>query len=1135
MKKPFLFLLVLCAGYAHAQVSDAWKTQIESTFQHVNRSFVTTGLLNDYGLYFTNLEKFNGIPSDTNYIDKGEWQQLYTTVYSCRFNATATLQEPASVFALIDSLAVLNTGTVLFAGLHFKYERFKPNAVPSLVYVLNNKIYDTPGRTTTPYEIQETFAVVPTLSSLVGATHTFLFRPELFYSNTGKTISTLQIDFGDDGGYRVVAINTPMSIVYTTEGIKTLRFKITYTDNTFKESRTKLKVTNIATGNPQARYGSTDTAKFHFPLSSFNKTPKPYKNKVAGAWVTVGYANPDKKMRRPLIVVEGFDTWKIKYPDDPKKNLSFERFISREYLMQEIKYTHGTTYYETLSDALDGEGFDIIFVDFDDGTDYIQRNAYLVENIIEWVNSVKEPYNGVMQKNVVMGASMGGLIARYALRDMELSNPVIEHDTRLYASFDSPHQGANFPLAFQALVTHLAGIGVSVGLLNVSVGVTLGGISPELGRNYKVLNSPAARQMLRYSISGAGQSIAIDNTRHEVFMNEYASMGYPELGGIRNIVLANGSECGETQGYAPYAEFVNYHGKFRTDLWAYLGSVVLFGADPSWFVLPALTSRTDLKAQFVLNALPNQTDQRIYKGHVYVKKSILWGAITKTVTIFDKSFYSQLSCLPLDNNGGGYQGLNQEDVPVPLINKKFSFIPTFSALDIGSGHEPIITADVSRPYSPAFPPPAPKNIEADNFFVNPTEGNISNEAHVQITLRNGRWLFQEIVGEPQVFSCSPLCVNTPIENVISGPSLVCNSTAQFTISNTAPQYQTTWQVVPGELFTSSSGLGQEVNLQVLNPGGVGGNAVIQFTLQSGCGQTNIEKSFNVGTPLVPTIAPPGPLYKEPNQIVQLIVPDVSDQIEWSFEGSSNNYTYTFSPSGLECNFIPTAAGTYRVKTRSTFGCGFSDYSTVEIICRYNRPDLTIENLYVSTSFGSISFYYDVVNLGVTTANSPTVSYFWSSNTTYEQGTDQLIGSITTGDIPPQGRVPISTTYQSNKSKTYALVFADPNNLILEQNENNNLFFRQAIIPTRSPSPPQTFSAYPIPFNQELKINFTTNDGEIANSKEVFIIDFLDNSTKFKRNTTEDSITINTGFLSSGKYVLVVNSSMGYESLLIIKE
>lgn len=535
MRRPYLILaLTLVTLQTTAQVSDAWKTKVESIFQPLNRSFVTTGFLTDYGIYFTNIEKFNGIPSDSNYIEFNEWQELYTTLYSCRFNTNATLQTPASIFGLIDSMAVINSGTILFTGLHYKYERFKNNATPNLVYVQNNKIYDKPGRTTTPYEIKETFAIVPMISSLEGSAHTFLFKPEFYYSNMGKTISTLRVDFGDGGGYRTITPNVPMSILYGSEGEKTIRFKVTYTDNSFKESRTRIEVVNVSPQEAQARYGGLNILEFNFPLQNFHQ-PKAYQGKVAKSLVTVEYTNPEKKIRKPLIIIEGFDPWKILTPFNPEKNFDFKDIISKDFtgngLNVLINYTHGATYYATLSDALQGEKYDLIFVDFDNGTDYIQRNAYLVENIIEWVNSVKEPYNGVMQQNVVMGASMGGLVARYALRDMELSTPAIDHETRLYASFDSPHQGANFPMAFQAMVSHLKAVGVGFGLPGMYYfpqELELGSLMPQLGRSYKLLNSPAARQMLYYSVVGSGEFLIANNQIHDDFMADYTAKGSKE-------------------------------------------------------------------------------------------------------------------------------------------------------------------------------------------------------------------------------------------------------------------------------------------------------------------------------------------------------------------------------------------------------------------------------------------------------------------------------------------------------------------------------------------------------------------------------------------------------------------------------
>jgi hypothetical protein len=89
------------------------------------------------------------------YLDYTEWQSVYTTLFTYRFNATATLAAPAVVFTQVASVATQNAGSIAFAGLHYRYERFKSNAVSSnLVYVSNNKIYDRAGRPTPKSSIQ---------------------------------------------------------------------------------------------------------------------------------------------------------------------------------------------------------------------------------------------------------------------------------------------------------------------------------------------------------------------------------------------------------------------------------------------------------------------------------------------------------------------------------------------------------------------------------------------------------------------------------------------------------------------------------------------------------------------------------------------------------------------------------------------------------------------------------------------------------------------------------------------------------------------------------------------------------------------------------------------------------------------
>ena len=69
--------------------------------------------------------------------------------------------------------------------------------------------------------------------------------------------------------------------------------------------------------------------------------------------------------------------------------------------------------------------------------DDITRNAALFEEVLAWVNSQK--VSGA-EANVVMGLSMGGLVARYGLAKMTKEGK--DTQTRLLVTHDSPHRGS---------------------------------------------------------------------------------------------------------------------------------------------------------------------------------------------------------------------------------------------------------------------------------------------------------------------------------------------------------------------------------------------------------------------------------------------------------------------------------------------------------------------------------------------------------------------------------------------------------------------------------------------------------------------------------------------------------------------
>jgi surfactin synthase thioesterase subunit len=76
--------------------------------------------------------------------------------------------------------------------------------------------------------------------------------------------------------------------------------------------------------------------------------------------------------------------------------------------------------------------YDIIYVNWTNGTDDIKENAKVLKAVIDWVNTNKQGD----EPNVLLGQSMGGLIGRYTLAKMEKDGQ--HHDVRLFIAHDSP-------------------------------------------------------------------------------------------------------------------------------------------------------------------------------------------------------------------------------------------------------------------------------------------------------------------------------------------------------------------------------------------------------------------------------------------------------------------------------------------------------------------------------------------------------------------------------------------------------------------------------------------------------------------------------------------------------------------------
>ncbi len=619
MKKLIFLSVIVLYQSSLAQNSTVFQDNMNVIYQNVNRSYVTTGLLLDYGLLLNDVAKFDGSLQSNNYVNRQVWTSLYSSLYFMKFNNNSTLNAPGAVNTTINNYlvadgAILNTSfastnylstnnsVVNLIGLHYQYEQFKTNAATSnLVYVMNNQIYDTPNRPTSPYEIHDAFAIAPTTGNLQGNNHIFRMRSDLFLRNTTKAISSLQADFGDGLGFRTINIGSDVSVTYNSDSVKTLIFKLTYADGQVLQSRALVNLSGTTATCNNCRYYSPP-APIAFPSASIN-FPVPI-SQMGTAHVTVATAGTDGKLDKPIVIVEGFD---------PLNQFNYYGFLyNKQALALPINIDYSG---ETLGQLLEANNYDLIFVDFDNGSDDIKRNAYLLENIIAWVNQQTTAV-GSTQKNVVIGVSMGGLVARYALRDMELRNT--NHNTRLYCSVDSPHQGANVPLGFQAIVRYLADFSFFF--------VKLSDSSPQLTQGVNVLNSPAATQMLTYQLSGTGQGITVNNTPHTTFQTDYSSVGMPRLWGIRNLAIANGSECATTQGFSPYSQMLTGSGSMDINYFLNLLVQPFFAkyyGNPLDFIDEYLTTKSDIKTDIEVRALPNQLSQRISYFHMYCTSPLI--------------------------------------------------------------------------------------------------------------------------------------------------------------------------------------------------------------------------------------------------------------------------------------------------------------------------------------------------------------------------------------------------------------------------------------------------------------------------------------------------------------------------------
>ncbi|HZW63679.1 MAG TPA: T9SS type A sorting domain-containing protein [Flavobacteriaceae bacterium] len=396
------------------------------------------------------------------------------------------------------------------------------------------------------------------------------------------------------------------------------------------------------------------------------------------------FDNIDGILDKPIFFIEGFDPGNSRTIDLMYQSLTF-----------------GQTS-ENLADVVRDEGYDLIVLNFptytsvsdgttliDGGADYIQRNAFI---LIELMNTINAQKSGTEQ-NVIIGPSMGGLISRYALSYMEQN--ALNHDTRLYVSFDSPHLGANVPIGLQYLFNYM-----------VNGDPAVAEVEPLVNG---LLNTAAAKQMLIDHYTAHlenGSSYLQNNTLtlplgaanyREEFQSELEALGFPQ--DTRNIAITNGSGSGEMTG-TPGMEVINH--TFDT-------------GEQSGF-----NTRAIMKVNFTPYAAQTLTVCD-FTGQFFF---ISWiDAFTYEATSQAPAFTDGIDSAP----GGQFdmyaidQGVNPllTEFVSNLNTQYFNFIPTLSALSItDTSNWYALPNEASSPFDSVY---IPENNEP---HVTLTQGNV---------------------------------------------------------------------------------------------------------------------------------------------------------------------------------------------------------------------------------------------------------------------------------------------------------------------------------------------------------------------------------------------------------------------------
>lgn len=429
--------------------------------------------------------------------------------------------------------------------------------------------------------------------------------------------------------------------------------------------------------------------------------------------------NPSMKygfdVERPFLILDG-----IYLSDDGKRTLSGFHEEAMQFGLTEL-----------LTDL----GYTPILVQFSETvTRSLETNAEYFTELLRFINRNKFfgfP-NKLQDGIIVLGISQGGILGRYGSYAYDVSRTSADSPIRLYASLDSPHQGAVMPLGLFTTINFWATVGGSAAAESF----------------VDLIDGPGASGLLVHNAKSVGsfirKALHLDKRYEENFSTDRFLFGEyrkaAEYKGFPAVLISQGQFNGKA---ASHPE--TYYELDRTAKVAGL----LFG-----HVQSTMASRSNLDYPVA--------DNRLYQkmgggGQKTVNSVSRRDFIQGSTYPFAQTIYESLREGFLDAMPDGMK--NEVSLPFglstsinvstswqkdALYQKSSTFIPTASAMDMQcSGQLSMLNDCAYTQTSAGFPfeQPGSKSTAVATYAVDPTHPRYNEPIsgrHIELPVSNGK-------------------------------------------------------------------------------------------------------------------------------------------------------------------------------------------------------------------------------------------------------------------------------------------------------------------------------------------------------------------------------------------------------------